>query len=187
MKVRRLGLFGGTFDPPHLGHVAALTAAARTGRFDRLVVTVAGDPYLKGTGVLAADVRLAMAHAAFDDLDLVEVSDIELRRTGPSYTLDTVRELRNDAESVDLIVGADLATQLDSWHGGEELRELVEVGIVPRPGSDTAALPLWRSYVIPMEPVDLSSTFVRELAPGAEDLRHFLPARVIPLFEQARG
>ncbi len=187
VTARRLGLFGGTFDPPHLGHVAALRAAARSGRFDRLVVTVAGDPYLKGPDVLAADVRLAMAHAAFDELDLVEVSDLELRRSGPSYTVDTVRELLEDAEAVDLIVGADLATQLDSWHGGEELRALVEVGIVPRPGSTIDALPHWRSYLIPMEPVDLSSTYVRELDPAAEDLRDFLPERVIPLFEHARG
>jgi nicotinate-nucleotide adenylyltransferase len=187
VKVRRLGLFGGTFDPPHLGHVAALRAAATTGRFDRIVVTVAGDPYLKGPGVLAADVRLAMAHAAFDDLELVEVSDLELRRSGPSYTVDTVRELLVDAESVDLLVGADLATQLDHWHGGEELCALVEVGIVPRPGSTSVALPHWRSYLIPMEPVDLSSTFVRELAPGAADLSNFLPERVIPLFLRARG
>lgn len=187
MKVRRLGLFGGTFDPPHVGHVAALRAAARTGRFDRLIVTVAGDPYLKGAGVLAADVRLAMAHAAFDDLDLVEVSDVELRRQGPSYTIDTVRELLDEADCVDLIVGADLATQLDAWHRAEALCELVEVGIVPRPGSQSAAPQQWRSYVIPMAPVDLSSTFVRELLPVTSDLSKFLPAPVIPLFEQARG
>jgi nicotinate-nucleotide adenylyltransferase len=187
VKVRRLGLFGGTFDPPHLGHVAALEAAARTGRFDRIVVTVAGDPYLKGPNVLAAPVRLAMAHAAFDELDLVEVSDVELRRSGPSYTVDTVRELLEDAESIDLIVGADLAAQLDGWHGSDSLRELVEVGVVPRPGSLLLELPHWRSYVIPMEPVDLSSTYVRELVPGAADLSDFLPERVIPLFNEARG
>ena len=187
MKVRRLGLFGGTFDPPHLGHVAALSAAAATGRFERLVVTVAGDPYLKGPGVLDSKERLAMAHAAFDDLPLVEVSDLELRRAGPSYTIETVRELLTEADDVDLIVGADLATQLDRWREAERLRELVEVGVVPRPGSLQPPPPQWRTYLIPMEPVDLSSTFVRELPPGTDDLRNILPVRVIPLFERARG
>jgi nicotinate-nucleotide adenylyltransferase len=105
VKVRRLGLFGGTFDPPHFGHVAALDAAARCGRFDQLLVTVAGDPYLKNADVRPAAVRLAMAHAAFDHLALVEVSDLEIRRLGPSYTVDTVRELLEGVDAVDLIVG----------------------------------------------------------------------------------
>jgi nicotinate-nucleotide adenylyltransferase len=187
VKVRRLGLFGGTFDPPHFGHIAALEAAARTDRFDRLIVTVAGDPYLKSDDVAPASLRLAMAHAAFDDLPLVEVSDIEIRREGPSYTVDTVREFLNVADAVDLIVGADLATQLDQWQGCEELRDLVEVGIVPRPGASSTAPDGWRWYEIPMEPVDLSSTYVRRLPLDVDDLEKYLPQGVIPLFEEARG
>lgn len=187
MTARRLGLFGGTFDPPHLGHVAALVAAARCGRFDRLEVTVAGDPYQKAAGVRPAALRLAMAHAAFDGLALVHVSDREILRQGPSYTIDTVRELLDEAATVDLIVGADLAPQLDRWHEASTLRELVTVGVVPRPGSLSAAPEGWRWYEIPMDPVDLSSTFIRALVPGVENLENFLPAGVIPLFEGARG
>lgn len=187
MKDRRVGLFGGTFDPPHFGHVAALEAAARTGRFDRLIVTVAGDPYFKNDHVDPAGLRLAMAHAAFDELALVEVSDVEIRREGPSYTLDTVREFLRDADAVDLIVGADLATQLVHWKGADELRELVDVGIVPRPGAQSAAPEGWRWYEIPMTPVDLSSTYVRHLPTTTEDLEKYLPRGVIPLFEEARG
>jgi nicotinate-nucleotide adenylyltransferase len=187
VKDRHLGLFGGTFDPPHLGHVAALHAASDSGRFDRIVVTVAGDPYLKGPNVDAADLRLAMAHAAFDDIPLVEVSDLEIRRHGPSYTLDTVRELLVMSEAIDLIVGADLATQLNMWSGADALRELVEVGIVPRPGATTSSLEGWRWYEIPMQPVDLSSTFIRDMSLSDADLKKFLPAGVIPLFLRARG
>ncbi|MGA7833646.1 MAG: nicotinate (nicotinamide) nucleotide adenylyltransferase [Acidimicrobiales bacterium] len=187
MHVHRLGLFGGTFDPPHLGHVAALRAAAATGRFDRIEVTVAGDPYFKSSDVLPAATRLAMAHAAFDDLELVTVSDREIRREGPSYTIDTVRELLVNADALDLIVGADLATQLDRWHDADDLRELVEVAIVPRPGSSSRAPLGWRCYEIPMQPVDLSSTFIREMNPRAENLTDFIPASVIPLYEEARG
>lgn len=186
MKVHRLGLFGGTFDPPHLGHVAALVAAANSGRFDRLEVTVAGDPYLKGATVRDAQWRLAMAHAAFDDLPLVTVSDREIRRAGPSYTIVTVRELLHEADEVDLVVGADLAEQLDRWHEAEALSHLVTVGVVPRPGSRAAAPTGWRWYEIPMDPVDLSSTFIRELVPGG-DLSEFLPRDVIPLYVGARG
>jgi nicotinic acid mononucleotide adenylyltransferase len=98
-----------------------------------------------------------------------------------------VREYLRGADAVDLLVGADLATQLAHWHGARELRELVEVGIVPRPGAQSAAPEGWRWYEIPMMPVDLSSTFVRHLATSNEDLKKYLPKRVIPLFEEGRG
>lgn len=189
MNVRRLGLFGGTFDPPHFGHVAALKASAASGRFDLIEVTVAGDPYLKRLegNVRDATVRLAMARAAFGDLELVEVSDREIRREGPSYTIDTVRELLEDCDSVDLIVGADLSPQLDSWHEAEELRSLVRVGVVPRPGAASVVPDGWASYEIPMDPVDLSSSFVRDLEPTSTNLRKFLPESVIPLYQSVRG
>lgn len=186
MRAHRVGLFGGTFDPPHLGHVAALAAAARTGRFDRIEVVVAGEPYHKGRDVMPAALRLAMARAAFEGLALVEVSDREIVRTGPSYTVDTVRELLGEADAVDLIVGADLLDQLDGWHEADALRRLVEVGVVPRPGASSTLPAGWRGYEIPMEPVDLSSTFIRELA-SAERLEDFLPSEVIPLYVGARG
>lgn len=188
MKSRRIGLFGGTFDPPHFGHVAALRAAAATGRFERIEVTVAGDPYRKSDewAVLGASVRLAMAEVAFGGLDLVEVSDREIRRAGPSYTIDTVRELLEEAAAVDLIVGADLALQLDGWHESAALRDLVRVGVVPRPGSKTVVPDGWDSYEIPMDPVDLSSSFIRGLEYSNENLRNFIPELVIPLYEGAR-
>lgn len=187
MKDRHLGLFGGTFDPPHLGHVAALEAASASGRFDRIVVTVAGDPYMKSPRVDAADQRLAMAHAAFDGIPLVEVSDLEIHRSGPSYTIDTVRELLVTGEAIDLIVGADLANQLNAWHDADALRELVEVAVVPRPGASTTSLEGWRWYEIAMQPVDLSSTFIRDMSLSDADLKKYLPAGVIPLFLRARG
>lgn len=187
MKVWRLGLFGGTFDPPHLGHVAALTAASASGRFEKIIVTVAGDPYLKSPDVHSADLRLAMAHAAFDDISLVEVSDMEIRRPGPSYTIDTVRELLVNDHTLDLIVGADLASHLSEWHEAETLRELVEIAIVPRPGSSGRLPEGWRGYEITMRPVDLSSTFIRSMGTSNENLKNLLPTGVIPLFVRAEG
>jgi nicotinate-nucleotide adenylyltransferase len=189
VTLRRLGLFGGTFDPPHFGHVAALEAAARTNNFDLIEVTVAGDPYLKSARVAIrpAQLRLAMAQLAFGGLDLVEVSDREIRRAGPSYTIDTVRELLAEADHVDVIMGADLAPQIDSWHDAQTLRTLVRVGVVPRPGGSTAVPDGWRSYEIPMDPVDLSSSFIRELDPTPENLAKFIPAAVIPLYQSLQG
>ena len=188
MHAHRLGLFGGTFDPPHLGHVAALEAAARSGAYDRVVAMVAGDPYVKrAQGVASAPDRLAMARAAFSGLELVEVSDLEVVRVGPSYTIDTVRALLNEAEHVDLIVGADLVGQLESWHEASSLRDLVRVGVVPRPGTATMSVPGWDIYEISMVPVDLSSTAVRAAGRSEQRLREFSPEQVIPLYLGTRG
>jgi nicotinate-nucleotide adenylyltransferase len=189
VTARRLGLFGGTFDPPHFGHVAALRAAAATNRFDLIVVTVAGDPYQKNARLKLrpAALRLAMAEAAFQALDLVEVSDREIRRVGPSYTIDTVRELLEEADEVDVIIGADLAHQLEQWHEAPALRALVRVGVVPRPGAQTIVPSGWEAYEIPMDPVDLSSSFIREAAPSTQNLRKFVPDAVIPIYESFQG
>jgi nicotinic acid mononucleotide adenylyltransferase len=98
-----------------------------------------------------------------------------------------VRELLVRSEAIDLIVGADLATQLNTWHDAETLRELVDVGVVPRPGASTSSLQGWRWYEIAMQPVDLSSTFIRDMSLSDADLKKYLPAGVIPLFLRARG
>ena len=185
MQRSRLGLFGGTFDPPHLGHVAALEAAIASGRFDRILVTVAGDPYRKSLeySVSPAALRFAMAEAAFGHLPLTEVSRIEIERSGPSYTIDTVRAFQDEAESIDLIMGADLAPSLPTWHEADELRTLVTIGIVPRPGQPVEYPEGWNCYEIPMEPVDLSSSFIRHEGQDSLDLAKFLPKSVIPLYQ----
>ena len=187
MPLRRVGLFGGTFDPPHLGHVAALEAASATGRFDVIVVTVAGDPYTKSSTrqVRSAVERLALAHAAFDDIALVAVSDREIRRGGPSYTVETVRELLPEAASIDLLVGADAAATLPSWHGASELATLVTVGIFPRPGSPVVFPDGFRCYEIDMGPVDLSSTVVRTQLDDPAALERSVPTEIIPLLSAA--
>ncbi len=183
----RIGLFGGTFDPPHLGHVAALRAAAATGRFDRIEVTVAGDPYRKTAqrDVRPAPERLALAQAAFGEIPLVEVSDRELRRAGPSYTIDTVRELLLDALSVDVLIGADVAEEIEQWHEARALADLVKVGIFPRPGSPIAFPPHFLCYEITMPPVDLSSTEVRSL--DSESLPAAVPPEIVSLLHPDLG
>lgn len=187
MRLRRLGLFGGTFDPPHNGHVAALCAAAATGRFDAIEVTVAGDPYRKSAlGPLhSAELRLAMATAAFDHLDLVRVSDREINRPGPSYTFDTVVELLGEVDVVDVLIGADLVPQLSTWYRADELRDLVAVGIIPRPGTASRVPPGWKCYDIAMPPVDLSSTFLRESPLDAAVLKLFMSDEVIAIYQGA--
>jgi len=182
----RVGVFGGTFDPPHVGHVAALVAAAQSGRFDRIEVVVAGDPYQKTSEreVRPALERLALASAAFEGLELVHVSDIEVRRDGPSYTLDTVRELLHDALSVDVLVGADVAANMGEWEGAAELADLVKVGIFPRPGTAVTFPAGFICYEISMPPVSVSSTTVRDLLRD-DAVTNQVPERIIPLLAQS--
>lgn len=180
------GLFGGTFDPPHLGHVAALEAAWATGWYGRIEVTVAGDPYEKSDRtVTSAEARFAMAHAAFDGLRGVTVSDREIRRRGPTYTIDTVRELAAGGETVELILGADAAVAIDRWRESDELATRASLAVVPRTGVTVSLGPRWRVRSVPMAEVDLSSTWLRECT--TEEALSYLPAKVVPLFVGRAG
>jgi nicotinate-nucleotide adenylyltransferase len=174
---RRRGLFGGTFDPPHLGHVAAANAARDSLGLDELLITVAADPQHRDPPVAPAELRMEMARAAFGDLDRVVVSDLELRRPGPTYTIDTVEALVAEDPDAELflVVGADAAEKLDTWHRAGDLRALVTVGVVPRPGERHLASSGFRVRDVAMDPVDLSSTEVRAALARGDD-----PARLVP-------
>lgn len=189
MGARRLGLFGGTFDPPHRAHVAALVAAWASGDYDRIMVVVAGEPYQKSPArsLSSAQRRLAMAHAAFDGLEGVVVSDREVRRGGPSYTIDTVLELEDEGWLVELIVGADVAARLDGWFRAEELCRHVTVAVLPRPGGAERPSASWRIHDVDMVPIDLSSTEVRSLEPADARVAELLPDAVVPLWRAGRG
>lgn len=177
----RLGLFGGTFDPPHLGHVRAARAAVASLGLERLVVTVAADPRHREAPVAPAALRLEMARAAFDGEDRVEVSDLELRRGGPTYTIDTVLELRGWANGTDVVVvlGADAAAGLGTWHRADELRSLVAIAVVPRPGGPFDTPEGFFVLDVLMEPVDLSSTAVRAALARGEDPEGLVPPGVV--------
>jgi nicotinate-nucleotide adenylyltransferase len=183
MASTRLGLFGGTFDPPHLGHVRAITAALDQLDLERIVVTVANDPWRKPDAPTASPaLRLEMARAAFAGMERVEVSDLEIARGGPTYTIDTVEALlASEAQvAVVVILGADAAAGLAEWHRADDLARLVTVAVVPRPGSDGPQPGEFRLVAVQMDPVDLSSTSVREALAAGEDPSDLLPAGVIP-------
>ena len=161
---QRLGVFGGTFDPPHRGHLAVAQAAQRTFALDRVLLVVANDPWKKSPdrAITPAADRLAMVQALARDQAGLEVSDREIRRGGPSYTVVTLRELAaaHPGSELFLIIGRDLVDDFSSWHESVEIGRLATIVVVDRPGYVTDPQRDWKMLII--EPVDVSSTELRE-------------------------
>ena len=180
----RLGVFGGTFDPVHNGHLAAAVNARRALSLDRVLVIPAREPWQKQDRQLApAEARLAMLEAAMADVDGVEISRLEIDRPGPTYTADTVEELhrRFGEAELFLIVGADAASDLARWDRPEVMRDLATIVIVSRadiaqPG---APGPEWRVEHVRIPPLAISSTELRQRAARSDPLDGLMPPAAI--------
>jgi nicotinate-nucleotide adenylyltransferase len=175
--VERLGILGGTFDPVHVGHLAAAAAARHALRLDRVLLVVAADPWQKrGTVVAPADARYEMVAAALEGADGLEPSRLELDRPGPTYTVDTVAALRADERELFLIVGADVAATLPTWHRVEELRTAVTLAVVDREGEPALQPPAgWRAERIALPGLDVSSTELRRRVAAGEPIEFLVP------------
>jgi nicotinate-nucleotide adenylyltransferase len=184
--VARLGILGGTFDPVHVAHLAAAAAARDQLRLDRVLVVVAGDPWMKRGRVLApAEARFEMVAAAIDGVDGLEASRLEIDRNGPTYTVDTVEALRAEMPHTELflIVGSDVAASLESWHRVDVLRDAVTLALVDREdAAPTTAPPGWRCVRLHMPRLDVSSTDLRRRIAAGESVDFLVPppaARVL--------
>lgn len=168
--VERLGILGGTFDPVHVGHLAAATSARHHLGLARVLLVVAGDPWQKhGVVVAPAEVRYEMVVAAIDEVDGLEASRLEIERPGLTYTIDTIDELRAPDRELFLIVGADVAARIDTWRCVDRLRDAVTLAIVGREDAPAPVPPPgWRAVAVPMPRIDVSSTGLRQrIAAGA--------------------
>ena len=183
---QRLGVFGGTFDPPHRGHLAVATAARSQLGLDRVLLIVANDPWKKSPRreITPAQDRLAMVQALIrgDDGHPVaglDVSDAEIRRGGPSYTITTLRELREAHPEAELflIIGRDLVDDFPSWHQSSEIEALATIVVVDRPGYVTDAKRGWKLLVVP--PVDVSSSELRDRLREGSDVSQQMTRGVI--------
>jgi nicotinate-nucleotide adenylyltransferase len=165
--------------------VAAATAARDQLSLDRVLLVVANDPWQKAPRhpVSPAADRLAMVEAACGDLRGIEASALEVARGGPSYTIDTVEELLSapgPPAELFMIVGADLVGDLETWHRVGDLRALVTLAVVTRPGSETeAAPPGWRCVEVRGVDVDVSSSRVRRLVAEGRSVEGLAPDAVI--------
>ena len=181
--MERLGVFGGTFDPIHVGHiVVAVNARAALG-LDRVLLVVANQPWQKSDRlVTAAEDRYALVAAAVEGRDGLEASRIEIDRGGVSYTADTLEAL--DGELF-LIVGADVANQLLTWERPEVVRQRATLVVVDRPGAAAVTLgPEWRVEQVDTPHLDVSASDLRRRAAGGLPLDGLVPDATIRVIRE---
>jgi nicotinate-nucleotide adenylyltransferase len=184
----RIGILGGTFDPIHLGHLAAARAAIDCAQLDRVLVLPAGKPPHRQAAVADAEHRLAMGRLAVEDDPRLEVSDVEIRRQGLSYTVDTLRELRlaYPGDEMFLILGWDAARMFATWHEPQKVQELAAIVVVTRPGSPqpdeeairAAGLDPWATILCVRPTPDISGSALRRAIANGEDVTDRLPGGV---------
>lgn len=196
LKRPRVGVFGGAFDPPHNAHVALVQAALAQLGLAELRIFPTGDAWHKQRALSAGAHRLAMARLAFDGLPGVSVDARELQRAGPTYTLDTLRELQREQPAAELvlILGADQAASLPQWHGWREILGIAVVAVAQRPGApdgspfDPHGLadlpPGARFETLALAPMDTSATEVRSRAAQGQDFSRLVPPAVARYIDQ---
>jgi nicotinate-nucleotide adenylyltransferase len=180
-----IGILGGTFDPPHAGHVAAATAAWKQLGLDEVRIIPAGQaPLRSGAPQASAPDRVAMCRLAFADCPWAVVDEREIGRGGTSWSVDTARDLAEefpDALRV-WILGADQLARLDRWKDVAELCSLVEFAVLSRDGISTVPPPaiaaLIRLTVLKAPEVQVSSTALREALRRGDSTRNGLPLGV---------
>lgn len=160
----RLGVLGGTFDPVHVGHVAAGVSARHVLGLDKVLYVVANSPWQKADRAItpAAD-RLAMVEAAVEGIEGLQASGLEIDRGGTTFTVDTLHTLARTHPQAELflIVGTDVADDLHTWERVDEVRKLATLAVVSRPGAPRTDLPGWRVAMVDMPLLDVSSTDLR--------------------------
>lgn len=187
--MERLGVFGGTFDPPHCGHLALARAARAALDLDRVLWAVAADPpHKRGQVRTPASWRVMLVEAAIADEPGMTLSRIDLDRPGPHYTVDALRLLRahhSEAEWV-LLIGGDSLRDLPTWHRPDELIRLCRLGVLRRPEVEIdltaleAVIPGVTAAVdfIAAPTVSISSRDLRARAAAGESLEGLVPQAV---------
>ncbi len=178
----RIGLYGGTFDPVHLGHLLVARAALEELALDRLIfIPAAQSPFKPGTTPTPAGLRLRMLRLALAGNSRVDVDDLEIGRGGISYSIDTARAFaeRHPGARRFWLVGADHAASLARWREAEALAALVEFVVIPRPGVEPVSLPpAFRLHSLRGYPLAVSASEIRDLARSGSSLEPLVPPAV---------
>lgn len=183
--MKKVGIMGGAFDPIHLGHLLAAEAAREQHGLDEVWFMPSHIPPHKHQAGVSGEQRLAMVKAAIQSHPHFRPLDIELRRGGVSYTVDTIKELRGEYPDLELyfIIGADMVNYLPKWEGIEELTDMITFIGLQRPGSflelDTLPPFIQEAVLLADMPlVDISSSLIRKRISGGHSVRYMVPETV---------
>lgn len=194
---RPLAIFGGTFDPIHLGHLSVAWEASELLDAEVRLMPASVPPH-RPPPLANARQRVAMLRAALQEQSRLTLDTRELERSGPSYTIDTLTELRTEEgdRSLVLLLGADAFAGLPSWHRWRELFDVAHIGVLSRPGVEVTwsdellaeigprliedaatlrALPAGKVIELSVTPLEISATRIRELLAEGRDPRYLLP------------
>lgn len=191
---RRIGLLGGTFNPVHTGHLILAERAREELRLDRMGLLPSGiPPHKSGPGLAPSEHRLAMVNLAVEGNPGLASVDLEIRRAGTTYTVDTLRELHADdpARTIVFLIGADSVPELPSWREYEQVLELAEIVTLRRPGfEDDDIFERIASKIRPdliaelrerrldTPEIDISSTEIRRRVAQGKSIRYLVPEPV---------
>jgi nicotinate-nucleotide adenylyltransferase len=192
---RAVGVLGGAFNPPHVGHLVLAQEALFSLGLDELILVPTGEAAHKRIDPEPGpSVRLAMARAAVEGVEGVRVSDVEVGREGPSYAYRTLELLLDELPESDLtfVMGADVAAGLESWERPERVVELARIAVAARPGIDRSVVDgTLERLDSPREPVtiempelEISSTMVRERVADGKPVRWLVPDAVAAMIER---
>lgn len=182
---KRVGILGGTFDPPHIGHLIVADQVLDQLHLDEVRLVVSNSPWQKvgERTITSAARRLEMVAAALADAPGVTVSGIEIELGGPSYTIVTLEELTRREPHAEwlVVVGADAASGLDTWHRAGELRAGHRFVVVNRSGHAATAPSGWNATAVEIPSLEVSSSELRRLVGAGRSIRHLTPEPVARL------
>lgn len=180
--MRKIGIYGGTFDPVHHAHLILAREALEQLRLDKLIFVPAAVSPFKDSPTAAAEMRLAMLEAAIEGEAGFTVDNCELRRAPPSYTIDTVEEIRDRESDAEIyyLIGEDNVPALSAWHRFAELQQLVRFVVLNRTGAEST-----HSYPTVRRNIDISATEIRKRVASERSIRYFVPLGVEEIIRRA--
>ena len=182
--MKKIGIYGGTFDPVHHAHLILAREAIETLDLDKLILVPAAiSPLKKAAPVASGEVRLAMLQAAIKGDPKFEVDECELRRPPPSYTIDTVEQIRRREPGVSIycLIGEDNVEQLPRWHRFAELEKMVRFVVLDRSGKQPS-----HSYHLIHRRIDISATEIRRRVAQNEPIRYLVPESVQEIIQREK-
>ena len=182
--MRKIGIFGGTFDPIHYGHlILARDALEQLGLESLLFIPAAISPHKLNVKPAPAEIRIEMLRAAVEGEPRFCLDTIELDRPGPSYTVDTIEALRRREPGVTFVclIGEDNVARLSTWHRFTDLSKMVEFAVLDRSGSKTA-----HPYPAIRRHLDISATDIRNRVATGRSIQYLVPPAVEEIIRQGR-